>query len=245
MAAGEEPGDAKEVDEPAEKATAGRVVGMAVVAGAVGDGDLDNLQTGGAGERTEKAVKATEVEEVREVGAMEDFEGAAGVGEAITQDGISDGVGEPSAEASPGVIRPVSADATDQTSGASLGQEEKDIARVVLPVAIEQGAEVATGGLKAGPKGGALSEVGGVLEEGDAGDGADFVGRVIGAAVINGEDFGLGEESAGVAEEGGGIARFVMKWDDDREGGMGGGVRLHGGCVWRPEQTEYRRGGDN
>jgi hypothetical protein len=176
----------------------------------------------------DEAVHAVEEQQGLTAGAAHDFEGAAGVAHAVTNEAGADEVGDAALQAFEGGVFAVGAIAADEVEARALierGDHGGDVGGVVLQVAVEGGDEVADGGVDAGVHGGALT---GVLGEGDQADGGvwlDVGEGGIGRAVIDEDEFvaDAGEGGTDFSLQLGDVVLLIVERYDDREGGGGHG----------------------
>ena len=110
-----------------------------------------------------------------------------------------------------------------ESAGGDRRVEEREITRVVLAVAVHREDKLAAGGVEAGKEGGGLTAVLRVANGAElrpaGGGGANFVGRGVGAAVVNEDDFEIAGEGSkdghGGFEEREDVAGFVVERDDE------------------------------
>ena len=214
----------RECGAPPEVADA--VFGFAEGARVVADAEFAEAETGGDGDGGKERLEELEREEGGDDFAAHGTELAAAVVEVVAEDAAADEVGETRhAAAEPGVVAVVAPAAGDvEGAGFDGGDEEREIARVVLAVAVHGEEDGAAGGAEAVEEGGGLADVARLVEgaaAGPAGDaGGDFGGGGIGAAVVDEDDLVVAAEGVedfdGGADQREDVAGFVEKRDDER-----------------------------
>lgn len=105
--------------------------------------------------------------------------------------------------------------AADDVGVLHLLEEGGDVSGVVLSVAVHHDADVAGGGVESEVECGALSEVFGECDDADAGLSGEFLRGGVGAAVVDGDDFGVGLCAFDFFNDGGDVFFFVVEGDDD------------------------------
>lgn len=244
------PTEAEHGEGGAPPEVADAVFGFADGAGVVADAEFAEAETGGDGDGGEEGLEELEGEEGGDDFAAHGAELAAAVVEVVAEDAAADEVGEAGhAAAEPGIVAVVAPAARDvEGAGFDGGDEEREIARVVLAVAVHGEENGAAGGAEAVEEGGGLAEVARLVEgaaAGPAGDaGGDLGGGGIGATVVDEDDLVVAAETIedfdGGADEREDVAGFVEKRDDERVVGR----RRHGaaGCgVKTTRRTPGRR----
>ena len=184
------------------------------------DGDFGEAVAGAFDECGDEAVHAAEEEEGVAAGGAEDFEGAAGVADAVAGEAAADEIGEAALEAFEGGVAAFGAVAADEV--VALMEEVNhggEVMGVVLEVAVEEGDEGGGGGHDAGVHGGGLAAILGKGEDADAGEWGDVGEGGVGGAVVDEDEFevGGGEGGEDFAHEFRDVAFLVVEGDDEGE----------------------------
>ncbi len=200
-------------------------MGAAVEAGVVADGEFANAETAGDGDRGEEGLEEVDGEKTGNEFAAEDAELAAGVVERIAEETATNGVAQAGEGAAEERVVTLDTPAAGEVEGAGVdgGEELREIAGVVLAVAVHRENDFAAGGVEAVEERGGLAEILRMREGADGretgGGGGNFGGRGVAAGVVDEDDFVRGgeggEDGRGEFEEWEEVARFVVEGDDE------------------------------
>lgn len=169
-------------------------------AGTVVDGHLGDARSREAQQGGKEAVHAGEDGQVLEKGSAEGLERAAGVDDRLVGDPVAHAVGDARRDPAHPVVLPPLPHAADDVEAVDLGEEPRDVRRVVLQVGVQGDDDLAAGVAEAGVHRRRLAAVPALVEHAHAvvvpGQPPQDFRAGVGAAVIDEEDL-IGAPEAG------------------------------------------------
>ncbi len=202
---------------------ASAVLAVAVLAGSVIDGLLNNVESGTFDQCRDKTMHAGEGHEGFAAFAAHDFEAAAGIADSIPGEAAADTVGDATLHPLKGGVFAIGAVATDEIGvlGFESGHQLGNVVGVVLKIAIDEGDEFALGPHHAFVHGGALAGV--LVETQDANTLAlpDAFDSRVGRTIIDEDEFVVDpvENLADFLLHGLDVVLLIVEGNDERKFG--------------------------